>query len=227
MMGYIIGTAIGSIVLLIVLSFAISIHLKKIKKKKLIKTIGAKAEVKVNSDIKVWAKQTKNLFIDSSLYKYDGNKLFEVDSIIITTRAMIIVEIKSINGSVSGDSTEPFWTKIIGENTFKIANAQMQNQKHIDHIIKMLNVKVPIISLIIFSNRTRQVNIANLPGHALIIRHVELFETLDKIDKSLPFSIDDKEMKYLRNQLIGKQTKNKNDIKKHLSFFIQRRNGDN
>jgi len=221
MIGYIAGTIIGSFVLLVVLVFIIHFNLKKRYKNKLIKKIGAKAEVKVNSDIKVWTKQTKNLFIDAALYKYNKNILFEVDSIIITSKAMIVVEIKSINGSVSGDCSSPIWKKTIGSNTYKITNAQLQNQKHIEHVVKMLNIKVPIVSLIIFSNRTLELNISNLPSHAVVIRHVDLFETLDEINRSLPFSIQEKEMKYLRSQLISKQTKARGDVKKHLSFFKQ------
>ena len=218
MTSYIIGTSFGSLALLIALIIIIRIFFKRRTKQKLILEIGARAEVKVNSDIKIWTKQTKNIFIDSSIYKYDHDMLFKVDSIIITSKAMIVVEVKSLNGSISGDCNAHTWKKTLNSNTFRIINAQSQNQEHIDHIIKMLNIKVPIISLIVFSNRTYELNIDNIPSHALIIRHVELFETLDNIDSSLPFSIHEKEMKYIKNQLLSKQTKSWDDIKKYESL---------
>jgi len=40
------------------------------------------------------------------VYKYNENKVFEVDSILVTKEVIIVVEIKSINGGIKGDAND-------------------------------------------------------------------------------------------------------------------------
>jgi hypothetical protein len=40
------------------------------------------------------------------MFKYDKNKIFEVDGILITARALIVIEVKNINGIIEGKGLE-------------------------------------------------------------------------------------------------------------------------
>ncbi|MCK5867192.1 MAG: NERD domain-containing protein, partial [Mycoplasmataceae bacterium] len=131
------------------------------------------------------AKQTKNIFIPASIFKYGSNKVFEVDSIIVTTETIIVVEIKSINGGIEGGCSDEKWIKVLGNVRHEITNPVIQNQKHIEHIIKMMKTKMPIISLVVYSNRADYLSVRDIPLHAVVIKHSKLFDTLDQISSSI------------------------------------------
>ncbi|WKX02317.1 nuclease-related domain-containing protein [Candidatus Mycoplasma mahonii] len=214
-MGFIFGATIGGIILTIFVALFLFLYSKQNSLRKDIKKIGTSAEKKINNDLKIWAKHTNNKFIDASLYKYDENKVVEIDSIIISSEAMIVVEIKSINGGIRGGIDDHKWTKVLGDNTFKIGNPVTQNQKHIDHIMKMTKNKVPVISLIIFSNRTNFIDVKDIPSHVVIVKHAHVFDVLDKIKESLKLAIDPNKMKQLYSDIKSFQTTKSKDINLH------------
>lgn len=218
MTGYIVGMTFGGIFLLIGIIFLLLINHKKIAEKKLIKKLGTKAEVLINSDIKFWSKRTNNKFIQASLYSYDSNKVFEVDSILITNKALIVIEIKSIKGGVEGRAENPKWEKVLGDARHYITNPIIQNDKHIEHIIKMLGVKIPTISLIVFSNRTQYLKIENKPSHVLITRQADLFDTLDEINKSLQVIMNEDQVKDIYMRIKQHMTTNRKDEKLHYEI---------
>lgn len=200
-MGFILGTILGSFVLIFISSAYLFFVFKKKSLKKLIKKLGSKTEEQVNADLKIWARHTGNKFIGSSVFHYDENKVFETDSILITQEAIIVVEIKSINGGIKGDANEDNWVKILGDKNFSITNAIKQNEKHIQHIVKMIDLKVPIVSLIIYSNKTKFIDIKNIPSHALVIRHADAFETLDKLTISLTPKLSEDNIKTINSKI--------------------------
>ncbi len=214
MTGYIVGMIFGSIAIVCALVFLIIFFSKKRFAEKLVRQIGRTSEELINKDIQSWAKITKNKFINSSLFKYDNDKFFEVDSILITDKAVIVIEIKSIKGGVSGDAHAETWTKTLGENKFPLTNPIKQNDRHIAHIESMTKIKVPTISLIIYSNRALTLDVKNLPTYAAVIRHAELFDSLDSINNSLPVKISDEEMKMIDKEIRKNITNSKEDIRR-------------
>lgn len=200
-MGFILGTILGSIFLAILFGFVLYFALKKKSLNKLIKRLGTSAEDQVNRDLKTWAKHTNNKFIGPTIFKYNENKVFETDSILITKQAIIVVEIKSINGGVKGDAKEEAWTKVLGEKRFPITNSIAQNEKHISHIVNMIDIKVPMISLIVYSNKTKFIDISNIPSHVALIRHADVFETLDKLTINLPERMSEEDIKTINSKI--------------------------
>lgn len=217
-MGFILGATLGTILITLVIAYFAYLFYKKKSFKKLVKEIGQKAEDKINADLKIWAKHTKNKFIPASLYKYGENKVFEVDSILVTSEAVIVVEIKSINGGIKGDAADQKWTKVLGEKRHDISNPIIQNQKHLDHIIKMLDKKLPIISLIIFSNKAKFINVTGTKSHEVITKHADMFDVLDKIAEALTQSFDEEQVKHLESKIKAFRTTNKDDVNLHKSI---------
>ena len=215
MIYFILGIIIGSLLIAIAIGFSIYFYTKKTNIKKLIKKLGKTAEETINADIKVWAKHTKSKFWPATLFKYSDNKVFEVDSILITKKALYVIEIKSIKGVIKGDVKNPYWTKVLGANKFKITNPIIQNDKHIKHIITMTGIKIPTISLIIFSNRAEKLEIKNIPSYATIIRHTELFNTLDTIEETLDSNIFSDNRKNIIDSINNFKTKKREDIILH------------
>lgn len=215
---YYVGMAIGSLTILTGLAFLIYFSIKNREFKKMLKMIGQKAEDQINGDIKVWAKKTKNHFIPAGLYAYNENKVFEVDSIIVTSRALIVVEIKSIKGGIRGDAKSQYWEKVLGEQAHQISNPIIQNDKHIEHIVEMTKIKVPTISLVVYSNRTSFIDVSNVPSHAVVIRHATLFDVLDKIEASLPEKLNDYDKKMVVGKIKAFKTNKRADVQLHKNI---------
>ena len=182
---YTIGLIIGMMAFIALMSFWFVKQFKENKVSKRIKEVGQEEEVKINNDLKVWASHNKNRFIDSSVYLYNENMVFEVDSILITDKALIVVEIKSLSGGVVGSTNDSHWTKVLGEKKFKTTNPIQQNERHINHINKMTGIKVPTISLIVYSSKTQFIKCEDRPSHVVLTKHHELFKALDMIQSSL------------------------------------------
>lgn len=218
MTAYIIGITFGALALLVGTVFLVIYEIKNQSFKKMVKRIGQTAEDQINGDLKVWARHTKNLFIPNNLYSYGENKVFEVDSILVTSKALIVVEIKSINGGIRGKATDHKWSKVLGEVTHDISNPIIQNERHIEHLIKMTSIKVPTISLIVYSDRAEFIDVKDAPGHVLVIRHAKLFETLDEIMDSLPVKMNIDKMQAIVNSIKNHRATSRSAIKLHKNI---------
>lgn len=225
MTGYIAGITIGSLVVLLGVALFTLRWWKGRTVKKLIKRLGTAAEESINADIKVWAKHTNNKFIPSTLFKYGHDKVFEVDSVIVTQKALIVVEIKSIKGGIEGTASAPKWEKVLGSVRHDITNPIIQNDKHIQHIISMLETKIPTISLIVFSNRAQYLNIKEAPSHVVVTRQSELFDILDEINASLPQSMNEDQVKDIYNNIRSFKVTKSSDIKLHKNITTKGHGG--
>ena len=224
MAGYILGITIGTITIFFGLVLLFMWLFNKRSTNKLIKKIGTAAEVKINADLKIWAKHTNNRFIPNSIYSYGENKVFEVDSILITSKALIVIEVKSIKGGIEGDALNPTWNKVLGTVRHDITNPVTQNDKHIDHIVKMTQLKIPTVSLIIYSNRAQYIKVENIPSHTVVTKHSELFDVLDEINISLEQVLNEDEVKDIWTNIKSFRTTKSKDVKLHRRITLGKLN---
>ena len=175
----------GSGVSLVFLFFLFKRMYIDFSKKRLIRKIGKTTEKLVNKDLAQYAMHTKNKFSKGAIFNYGDNKVFEVDSILVTTEAIFVVEIKSVKGNVVGDANEANLWKEKGVNRYSITNPIKQNDKHIMHIKNILGVRVPIVSLIVFGDTTDFIKVDNVPQHVLMCKKNALFDTLDQASSVL------------------------------------------
>lgn len=213
MAGYIIGVSISTLIILSIFGLWIYYWIKKNKKDNELVKKGKMTEKLVNEKLSLWANINDSLHIPSTMFKYDKNKIFEVDSILLTTRALICIEVKNINANkIYGAGNEKEWVKVVGPNKFMIKSPIMQNDKHIDHIVKMTNIKMPIVSLIIFDSLScKELEIKDIPSHVLVIRSNELDSTLEGISASLIPKISKNEIERMYEKLVEHQTMDKKD----------------
>lgn len=158
--GFILGSTLGLLSLLIFFLIFLFIRFKALQTKILKKNKGKEYEKQVNEKLLQWAINNQCFFINSSILKKD-NLLFEVDSILITKKAVIVIEIKSLNGFIKGDFYSNYWTKTSFNHQLKIYSPVFQNKMHIIKLQKLLNMPVPFLSLIIFSSKTKSLDITN------------------------------------------------------------------
>lgn len=211
--GYIIGMIIGAIIIAIFLGFLLYLIIKNRVYYKLLKRVGVIAEQAINSDISLWSRHTRNKFIHSSLFRYGENKFFEVDSILLTDKALIVIEIKSIKGGIRGSVNDKTWTKVLDKTSYPIKNVVKQNDVHINHLRNLLDIKVPMISLIVFSNKATFIDLTDLPNYVVVTKHTDIFNTLDQINQSLKPSIDkDTKRKIIRKLKVHITNKSRDKI---------------
>ncbi|ENY69112.1 Hypothetical protein MAU_1500 [Metamycoplasma auris 15026] len=94
----------------------------------------------------------KYWIIDGGLFKHDENKYFEIDAILITKKAIYIVEVKHFSGSLIGSYEDKTLLLVDGNNKIEVTNPFDQNDRHIWHLKKILKEKVTICSFIILEN---------------------------------------------------------------------------
>ena len=83
----------------------------------------------------------------------------ELDAIMICSRGILVFESKSRYGWIEGSDTEREWKQLLFrrdgsliEN--KLYNPVMQNRGHVAHLKKLLGGRVPMFSVIVFSDNT-------------------------------------------------------------------------
>lgn len=198
---FIVGIVLGSISVLILFFLSLFFYFKNFKRNNLQKKIGHFAEVKIGEKLKKWASVNHSFWIPNALYKYNDNILFEVDGILITSRALIIIEIKSISGSILGIGTQKRWIKKIHNQEFMIANPIFQNEKHLEHVMKMTKIKVPVLSMIIFSERTDKLRVTHIPDHVFLIKEEQIDESLWQMCNDLKIKMHKQDMIFLKNKI--------------------------
>lgn len=217
---YIVGVVLSSILMFTIAFLVLFFWLKKRSKKNEITKKGKMTEQAINEKLSLWANINDSLYIPSSMFKYGKNKIFEVDGILLTTRALICIEVKNINASkIYGHGNEKEWVKEIGQNKHMIKSPIMQNDRHIEHIVSMTGIKMPIVSLIIFDSLScKNLEITNAPNHVLVIRSNQLDSTLDGIMSTLIPKIIKSEIEKMYEKLKEHQTNKRKDKELLKSF---------
>lgn len=217
---YVVGVALSTSLMLIIAILVLFFWFKKRNKNNELTKKGKMTEMAINEKLSLWANINDSLYIPSSMFKYGKNKIFEVDGILLTTRALICVEVKNINASkIYGVGNEKEWVKEIGQNKHMIKSPIMQNDRHIEHIVAMTEIKMPIVSLIIFDSIScKNLEITNVPNHALVIKSNQLDSTLEGIMSALIPKIPKNEIEKMYEKLKDHQTNNRKDKELLKSF---------
>lgn len=224
---YIIGISISMFLMLLILVFILIKFLAKRKpKESYTDKLGRESENKINKIIKSWADNNNAHYISSSMFKYDKNKIFEVDGILITARALIVVEVKNISGVIEGKGLEKKWFKVLGTKRHEIKNPIIQNEKHIEHILAITKLKVPMLSLIVFDSRTEKLNCSDIPAHVIVIKINDLEMSLNEINDQLMPKINMAEIQKIYYSLSEHVTSEPEDYKMLLSFGKEKDSND-
>ncbi|WP_051599921.1 nuclease-related domain-containing protein [Mycoplasma elephantis] len=174
------GIIIGSIITFIIITLLFTFAIVKRKNITSRRKKGILAEKRINKFMGNYASKHNLTFIPSNVYAYEINnekKYFEVDGILIGDDLMIVIEVKSINGTIYGDAND---SKLNVKNSisYTIKNPIIQNDIHIEHLEKIIDDSFPIFSMIILCDITRE-NIKFKPDHVILTKETKLQEDLD------------------------------------------------
>lgn len=193
-------------------AFFLHMYFRNMSKNKLLRKIGKDSEYVISTDLEIWAKNAGYKLIKSAVFKYSDNTFFECDAILISTRCIYVIEMKSINGEVSGSANDDDLRKVFQSTSYSIKNPITQNQKHIEHLLQMTPIKWPMLSLIVFSNATKKVSIQDIPDHVIVARHHTMNKTLEKVESLLPIVLKPKDMHEIYKNISSFKVKSKKDL---------------
>ncbi len=122
--------------------------------------IGERTSYKVLN--KICKKKGYKIFKNIRIPLYDGST--EIDLLIVTSYGILVIEIKNLSGSISGNSQDKNWYQVKKSGEKKnFYNPLMQNEGHVkclNHNLFKMGIKnIPIFSFVVFSNDGCQVNI--------------------------------------------------------------------
>ena len=217
---YIIGISLSSTLMLLLTFSLFFLYFRKQKKKTTVKKQGQIFEENLNQKIQFWAYKNNGMFIPNTIFKYHGTKLFEVDGILITQRALIIIEAKSIHAhAIIGKGNEKNWIKVLGVNRYPIKSPILQNDNHLNHIVEMTQMKLPMVSLVVFDVQgCSTLEISDVPAHVLVITSDEIQDTLEQIKNFLIPKITSQEVQNVYFKLMDHKTDEPEDRKLLLSY---------
>ncbi|WP_036452047.1 nuclease-related domain-containing protein [Mycoplasma buteonis] len=163
------------IFLLLICSWIVLYFLSKINKNKALKS-GFEFENQVNLELKRITKNKKITWFGGDIYKYD-NKYFEIDGFLIFQNLVVVVEVKSYHGILSGfGNSQSVMLSSQTKNGIKnveFKNPVIQNERHMNHIAKIIGSTVPIASLIVFPDDLKN-NLTNVPNHVVLANMQDL-----------------------------------------------------
>ncbi len=116
---------------------------------------------------------------------YDG--ITEIDHVLIGKMGIVVIETKSISGSVSGNISDKELIHKIGSKTHSLYNPVMQNKTHVDNLIyhlrKMGYDNLPVYSVVVFTDSNIILNIKGSSSTKIL-----KLKELNNYINSLPYS---------------------------------------
>lgn len=157
----------------------------------------------------------------------------QIDNILVTQKAVYIIEVKNYSGRVYGQQYQDQWFQTIRyENKKKNKKGKVYTKSHISkrnflnpikqnfiHIYAfkeniLLIQNLPIFNIVVFTNRTNIDNITLVDDKAIVISRRFLKKTIHSLEKKLvKQSID---LISVNHEIVSKNTKSKANLKKHI-----------
>jgi hypothetical protein len=157
----------------------------------------------------------------------------QIDNILVTEKAVYIIEVKNYSGRVYGQQYQDQWFQTIRyENKKKNKKGKVYTKSHIAkhnflnpikqnliHIHAFKNQitsaqNLPIFNIVVFTNRTNIENITLVDDKAIVIARRLLKKTIDHLERKLNKQPID--LISLDAEIVAKNTKSKANVRKHI-----------
>lgn len=123
-----------------------------------------------------------NLYIP----KPDG-KTTEIDVVMIMKNGIFIFESKNFSGWIFGSENQKEWVQTLSRGRYsnaqknKFYNPIIQNDNHIKHLRKLVGYKVPIYSIIAFSERCTLMGVNVKRSNAKVVNRYDVGTTVNEL----------------------------------------------
>ncbi|QJG67163.1 nuclease-related domain-containing protein [Mycoplasma phocoenae] len=193
------------------------LYLKYTKAKRIER--GREFETEFSLYLNNWAVQNHCHYIPANLFKYDDN-LFETDGVLISDKGIIVVELKSIKGNITGDYNSNIWLKEFSETSYEINNSLKQNDKHIQHLANIIGKQVNFYSFVIYESFQNTLQITNVPDYAMIMFDYEFENKFNYFNAQTETIYSEKTLNNIYNTLKRAVTTSSKDKAKFQSYRI-------
>lgn len=171
-------------------------------------------------------------------------KTTQIDLMLITKKALFVIEAKDYKGIVTGPISSKNWTQILQyvksvkskyvsytkygrsyrknylkdmEEKHMIYNPILQNQQHITPVQQAIDfIDLPLINLVVFSDRC-ELNIDGpLPFNTKLIQEKDFIKIIQKTIQGFQYEIAEEELNKIENVLVCLNTNSSNNFQHHI-----------
>lgn len=143
-------------------------------------------------------------FLFNTYLPMENNKTTEIDLILLYPFGIFVIESKNYSGWIFGNEKDKYWTQVLSTGKGKSEKKQFynpisQNKGHIRQLRKYIPEKIPIYSMIVFSERCELKNVTTSSTNTKVIKRDQLRWNIDMI--KLQFPIEQEEIDRIYQQL--------------------------
>ncbi len=120
----------------------------------------------------------------------DDGETTEIDVVYITQKGIFVIESKNYSGWIFGSENQRYWTASLANGTKNsFFNPIIQNKVHIKWLDLFLDQKVPLFSIIAFSERCELKKISVTNRDVRVIKRDRIYATIRDIWDNTPDSL--------------------------------------
>ncbi len=154
----------------------------------------------------------------------DDGEYTEIDALSISTKGIFVFENKNILGDIYGNEQETDWTAVVNDEEHTFYNPIRQNAGHVRWLIPVIEKDIPIISVIMFSDRSNLCKVIVTSKNTLVVKQEWLKKVMKEKWKKLPDVMTKREVNELCRKLVP-YTKVSDAIKEQHIRDIQDKHG--
>jgi hypothetical protein len=162
----------------------------------------------------------KNKYVINNLTFNDGTKSVQIDHLIISPSGLIVIETKNRVGKIYGKEDDLNWTVVFkyGKEKASMFNPVKQNEGHLKSLEKILSVKAPMNSIIVF---TKNADLREISTQTTPVVYANSLKQFIK-EYSVDSAISSEQVLDIYNQLKEIKDNNKITNKEHVASINQR-----
>ncbi len=123
-------------------------------------------------------------------------RLTQIDCIVVSELGVLVIESKDFSGWVYGDFAQAKWTQVLDfgreKNTFY--NPFLQNEAHLEALKNLLGAEIPLISVVVFGNKTVLKTLKTLPAGHYFCLQSGIHELIARMKSETKICLSDDEM---------------------------------
>lgn len=106
------------------------------------------------NELSFYKKILKNIYVPVG-----NNRTSEIDIVMICTKGILVIESKNFNGKIYGKFDSKYWTLFhINRKKYRIYNPILQNDTHVDSVVKDLSIEKSIVESIVCFGQNSNTN---------------------------------------------------------------------
>jgi len=119
--------------------------------------VGSVGEYNLYRKLQFLEKQSGRFLFNLYIPKANGETT-EIDIVLLHPKGIFVFESKNYKGWIFGNSNNRYWTQVLPKgkgkksNKERIYNPIRQNASHIKHLSKLLDLTIPMQSMVVFSD---------------------------------------------------------------------------